>query len=72
MRIFTYVIRSTTERVIIAILHFDAAVSGLEHIRRGRMADIRILLVDDWSNISAAALTHSGRYEISRCLKETT
>jgi hypothetical protein len=72
MRIFTYVIRTPNERVIIAILHFATAVSRLERIRRGRMADIRILLVDDWSNISAAALTQSGRNGILRCLKETT
>jgi hypothetical protein len=60
MRILTYVIRSPTESAIIAILHFATAVSRLERIRRGRMADIRILLVDDSSNIGAAALTQSG------------
>jgi hypothetical protein len=46
--------------LIIAILHFDTAVSRLERVRRDRVADIRILLVDDEPDISAAALTQSG------------
>ena len=67
MRIFTYVIRSPTDRVIIAILHFDTAVSRLERITRGRMADIRILLVDDEPDISATAFTQAaetGFYDV--------
>jgi hypothetical protein len=46
--------------LIIAILHFDTAVSRLERIRQGRLADILILLADDEPDIRAAALTQSG------------
>jgi len=53
--------------LIIAILHFATAVSRLERIRRGRMADIRILLVDDEPDISATAFTQAaetGFYDV--------